>query len=188
MSAMPAASPPVKFTYEDFLTFPDDGRRHELLDGEHLVTPSPDRSHQKAVINLATLLHLHAKAHGLGQVFTAPFDVVLSNFDVLEPDLLFVSRERIERLTEANVQGSPDLVIEVLSPGTRKVDLGGKRRAYEKFGAREYWLVDPKKHAVTRVAFDGTAGGSEVTFEESQSFASPLLPALTIPVASIFEE
>ena len=188
MSAMSVSARPVKFTYEDFLDFPDDGRRHELLDGEHLVTPSPNRSHQHAVVHLTHLLHGHVRGRDLGRVFTAPFDVVLSNHDVLEPDLLFISRARIEHLTEANVQGPPDLVIEILSPGTARIDLGGKRRAYEKFGVREYWIVDPRKRSVTQVEFGTIPGGAATTHEGGTSFVSALLPGLVVAVAEIFED
>ena len=90
----PPATPSVKFTYDDFLHFPDDGKRHEIIDGEHYVTPSPNTKHQVIVGNHHVLLATYLKAHTIGAVVLAPFDVVFSNLDVVEPDLLYISRER----------------------------------------------------------------------------------------------
>src|SRR5262245_22711992 len=125
----------VKLTYDDFLLFPDDGQRHELIDGEHYVTPSPIRKHQAIVRNLTGMVWAYLQHHPGGSVFGAPFDVVFSHFDVVEPDLLFVSAARRDQvLTEKNVQGAPDLVVEIGSPSTRRRDETIKRRLYERFG------------------------------------------------------
>ena len=139
-----ATGPGVKLTYDDFVLFPDDGKRHELIDGEHYVTPSPNTKHQKVSGNLFLLIGTWLEEHPIGQVFFAPFDVVFSQFDVVEPDLLYMSNGRAtEVLTQANVQGTPELVIEIGSPGTRKRDETIKRRLYERAGVSEYWVVDP---------------------------------------------
>ena len=107
----------VRLTYDDFLQFPDDGKRHELIDGEHFVTPSPNTKHQGIVVNLAGLLWTYLRAHRRRRVFVAPFDVVFSDFDVVEPDLLFVSKARqADVLTAKHVRGAPDLVVEIGSP------------------------------------------------------------------------
>src|SRR5687768_14658726 len=111
----------VKLTYDDFVLFPDDGLRHELIDGEHYVTPSPNDKHQTILANLLLLIGVWVRAHATGKVWIAPFDVVLSRSDVVEPDLLYMSNQRkAEVLTEANVQGPPELVVEVGSPSTRR--------------------------------------------------------------------
>src|SRR5688500_3399122 len=139
-----AGTPAVKLTYDDFLLFPDDGRRHELIDGEHCVTPSPNTRHQVVCGNLFSLLRGHVKAHRLGKVFFAPFDVVFSQSDVVEPDLLYMSHQRAkEILTSEHVEGVPELVIEIASKRTRKRDETTKRRLYERSGVSEYWVVDP---------------------------------------------
>ena len=109
----------TKLTYEDFLNFPDDGRRHELIDGEHYVTPSPNTRHQRLVARLFDAIYDHLKGRPGGEVFLAPFDVVISNFDVVEPDLLFVAADQSAILTDKHVRGAPALVIEILSPGSR---------------------------------------------------------------------
>src|SRR5262245_59628273 len=88
--------PRVKLTYDDFVQCPDDGKRHELIDGEHYATPSPARKHQAIAWNLTVLIGNHLRAHPVGRAFAAPFDVVFSEFDVVEPDLLFISSARQE--------------------------------------------------------------------------------------------
>jgi Uma2 family endonuclease len=116
-------APGVKLTYDDFLLFPDDGRRHELIDGEHYVTPSPNIRHQRISRRLLVLIDTWLKQHPVGEIFFAPLDVLFSNFDVVEPDLLYVSHERAaELLAGQHVTGAPDIVVEIASPGTRRRD------------------------------------------------------------------
>ena len=105
----------IKFTYQDYRNAPED-RRYELLDGELVVVPSPRTSHQRVLMELASRMHRFAQEFGLGSVFVSPFDVVLSDTDVVQPDILFVSNRRAGIITEDNVRGAPDLVIEILSP------------------------------------------------------------------------
>ena len=182
----------TRLTYDDFLLFPDDGKRHEIIDGVHYVTPSPNRRHQRLVGRLHLQIARHLEAHpGIGEVFLAPFDVVLSRFDVVEPDLLFIAGDQPEILTAQNVQGPPALVIEVLSKGTRKRDAQTKRRLFERTGVREYWLVDPELDTVQvfRPSPDGRfARVAELTAEDDDHLASPLLPGCTIDLRVLFRE
>jgi Uma2 family endonuclease len=177
-----------QLTYEDLQGFPDDGRRHEIIEGEHYVTPSPAVKHQRAVLNLAALLHDYVRQRALGTVLVAPMDVVLSEIDVVEPDVIWVSNERRETLTEANVQGMPDLVVEVLSASTRRTDEITKRKLYERHGALEYWIVGPELERVKvyRRAGEGFAPAVEVAAEAGESLASPLLPEFSVKVADLF--
>jgi Uma2 family endonuclease len=138
-----------KLTYADFLEFPDDGLRHEIIGGEHFVTPAPVTRHQRISRDLLVLLAVYLDAHPIGEVFSAPFDALLSEFDIVEPDLIYLSKERAHLLTSKNLQGPPDLVVEILSPGTKRRDLGIKRDLYQRVGVREYWIVDPDRDAVT---------------------------------------
>src|SRR4030042_3933114 len=119
----------IKLTYHDYVQLPDD-KRHELVEGELFLVPAPNLYHQQILGKLWTSIHTHAKANHLGEVFLAPCDVVLCEITVVQPDLLFVSSQRQGILTEANIQGSPDLVVEILSPSTRQGDLGIKRHLY----------------------------------------------------------
>jgi len=144
-----ARTPRVKLTYEDFVRFPDDGMRHELIDGEHYVTPSPNIGHQRVVGQLYGLIWTYLRTRPVGELFVAPFDVVFSNVDVVEPDLLYVSQGRASILTQANVKGTPDLVVEVRSPSTGRRDETIKLALYERAGVSEYWLVDPRGLEVT---------------------------------------
>jgi Uma2 family endonuclease len=184
----PAPTPSVKFTYEDFLNFPEDGKRHEIIDGEHLVTPSPNTKHQAVSMNLAATLWTYLKEHPIGAVFAAPFDVVFSDFDVVEPDVLYISRERAGVLTEKQMRGAPDLVVEILSPGTRKTDEVTKRRLYERSAVNEYWVVDPELDAIKiyrRV--EGTfARVAELTAETGDTLTTPLLPGFAVSLAAVF--
>ena len=128
----PAAPADTRFTYDDFVLFPDDGKRHEIIDGEHYVTPSPNVRHQVLVGRLGFEIELYLRANpGTGHVFLSPLDVVLSHWDVVEPDVLFVAGDQPDILTEKNIQGPPALVVEVLSKSTRKRDAQVKRRLFE---------------------------------------------------------
>jgi Uma2 family endonuclease len=181
----------TRLTYDDFVLFPDDGKRHELIDGEHFVTPSPGRRHQWVLQNLNFILCAFVRERRLGHVFFAPFDVVLTPFDVVEPDLLYISAGRSDILTEANVQGAPDLSVEVLSPSSRRQDEVLKRDAYERGGVSEYWVVDPEAETV-KVFRRDESGDFErpllLTLRDADSLSTPLLPGLEIPLAAVFEE
>ena len=186
----PPASPAVKLTYEDFVNFPDDGKRHEIIDGVHYVTPSPATKHQVVTGNLHALIWTHLKQHPIGRIFIAPFDVLLSTFDIVEPDLLYISRERLDILTAKNVQGSPDLVIEVLSPGMRRTDELTKRKRYEMFGVQEYWIVDPELDAIKayrRISAGGFSKPVELACEHGDAISTPLLPGWSVPLTEVFE-
>lgn len=185
------ANQAVKLTYEDFLQFPDDGKRHELIDGEHYVTPSPSTRHQEIVGRLHLTIGTWLQTHKIGRLFMAPLDVLFSNFDIVEPDLLYMSNERAaEILTRQHVRGTPELVIEVGSPGTRRRDETIKRRLYERSGVAEYWVVDPEVDAI-RVFRTGTGGfgrPADLSAEAGDVLTTPLLPGLEILVADVFAD
>ena len=179
----------VKLTYDDFVLFPDDGKRHELIDGEHYVTPSPNRKHQKISGNLFLLIGTWLVQHPIGQIYFAPFDVIFTMFDVVEPDLTYMSNERAARvLTDANVKGAPELVVEIGSEGTRGRDETIKRRLYERAGVSEYWVVDPEIDVVRvyRRGTDGFKRPIELTAEDNDVLTTQLLPGLPLPLARVF--
>jgi Uma2 family endonuclease len=183
-------NPGVKLTYDDFLLFPDDGKRHELIDGEHYVTPSPSRKHQAIAWNLAATIGPYLETNPVGRAFAAPFDVVFSQFDVVEPDLLFVSNARLDVLTTKNVQGAPNLVVEIGSPSTRQRDETIKRKLYERFGVEEYWVIDPEIEtiAVYRHVGESYQRVLELAVERNDTLTTPLLPGLTLPLQRIFKD
>ena len=188
----PAARADMRLTYDDFVLFPDDGKRHEIIDGEHYVTPAPNVRHQVLVRRLVYDLEHYFRAHPqTGQVFAAPLDVLLSPFDIVEPDLFVVTGDQAGILTEKNVQGPPALVIEVLSKSTRKRDAQTKRRLFERTGVREYWLVDPELDAVQvfRPTLEGRlARVVELTAEDGDVLTTPLLPGCQIDLRELFRK
>ena len=190
---MPAMSrPQKKLTYADFLLFPDDGKRHELIDGVHYATPSPYIPHQVLVgrLYLAIGNFLATRRH-LGRVFLSPVDVVMSEYDVVVPDLIFVARHQESILTEANVQGTPALVVEVLSPSTRRRDEGIKRKLFDDKGVSEYWLVDRKRMQVSahRRATDGSFPTvATLSAAADDHLDTPLLPGFVLSISELFSE
>ena len=137
-------------TYDDLQGMPDDGRRRELLDGVLLVTPAPNTRHQVCAGAVYRLLHAARRPGEV--VLTAPYDYVISQSTVLEPDVLVARRKD---LTDANLPATPLLVVEVLSPSTRRLDATAKRRAYEEAGVPAYWMVDPEVPSVTVLELRG---------------------------------
>jgi Uma2 family endonuclease len=181
----------VKLTYDDFLRFPDDGKRHELIDGEHYVTPSPNTKHQIVIGNLHWLLRSYLEHHPIGRVFVAPFDVVFSRFDIVEPDLLYMSNARAaEILTAEHVKGSPELVIEIGSPSTRRRDETIKRRLYERCAVEEYWIVDPDVDVVRVYRRKGArfTRGAELSREADDALTSPLFPGSALLLNDVFKD
>lgn len=176
----------ARLTYDDFQRFPDDGKRHEIIDGVHYVTPSPFLRHQVIVGRLFLALGNFLAAHPvLGRVFLSPLDVVLSHYDVVEPDLLFVAGDQLEILTEKNVWGAPALVIEILSKSTRKRDQTIKRELFDRTGVREYWMVDSDRQtvAVFRRSEDGAfVRTALLTPDEDAALTSPLLPGFELSI------
>lgn len=176
----------TKLTYADFLGFPADGQRHELIDGAHYVTPSPNTSHQRVSTRLT--IALGSSLHGIGEVFAAPFDVVLSDHDVVEPDLLVILREQAPNiLNEQHIVGAPAIVIEIASPTTSRRDRGLKRKLYERAGVREYWQVNAADRTIF-VLMQGQAGQflPPVVRAEGDTLSTPLVPGLEIDVRALF--
>ena len=185
-----AAPLDTRLTYDDFVQFPDDGKRHEIIDGVHYVTPSPRLRHQDLVGRLYIEIALYLRTHpSAGRVFLSPLDVVLSYYDVVEPDLLFIAADQAGIMTEKNIQGAPALVVEVLSKSTRKRDAQTKRRLFERTGVREYWLVDPELDTVQifRPSADKRLSRvEELSAEDGGTLTTPLLPGCAIDIRELF--
>ncbi|HEV3457184.1 MAG TPA: Uma2 family endonuclease [Thermoanaerobaculia bacterium] len=178
----------ARLTYEDLLKLPDDDKRHELIDGVHYVMSSPVLRHQRVVRRLGVSIANFVDATGRGEVFFVDVDVVLSPYDVVVPDLIFVSEERKHLLQEKNVPGPPDLAAEVLSPSTRHKDRVLKRRLFEREKVQEYWILDSEKNSV-RVYLLGAAGygeGVELSAAAGHVLSSPLLPGWNLPLSTLF--
>lgn len=179
----------IQLTYEDYRLFPDDGHRHEIIEGENHQEPAPNIRHQRISAKLFLRLGSFVDTHDLGECFTAPVDVLLSPIDVVQPDLLFVATEHLDRLTEANLQGAPDLAVEIVSESTRDRDELTKRHLYARHGVTEYWLIDPANESVTVYRLEGRGDygpGMEHLLEDGDQLESPLFPGFSLPLAELF--
>jgi len=176
----------TKLTYEDYETFPDDGNRYEIIDGEVSVSPPPITPHQWASGELTWFLGSYVRARGLGHIFYAPFAVRLGPHDVLEPDVLFISEAKMALVDCRGMNGLPDLCIEIASPSTRSRDRTVKYERYAYFGVPEYWIVNTDAQTVEVFAIEnhtyallGIACGDEV-------IASRVLPDLELRASALF--
>jgi Uma2 family endonuclease len=144
----PPTSTSRKLDYTDYAAIPDDGRRHEIIDGEHYVNPAPNLYHQAVSKRLQYQLYTKIELAGLGTLYDAPCDVQLSDHDVVQPDLLVVLSSRSRIFTPTKVKGAPDLLVEILSPSSVQYDRNLKKKLYQRSGVREYWIVDPAEHSL----------------------------------------
>ena len=175
----------TKLTYQDYANTPDD-ERYELIDGVLIVVPAPNIAHQESHASLGSQMWSFVRQHGLGRVFLAPTDVVLSDTDVVQPDVLFISKERQHIITEANIQGAPDLVVEILSPSTSRHDWREKRDLYAEHGVNEYWVVDTANKVVyVMLLKDGVLEIVE-TYASGDVLTSPTLKGFEVSVNDLF--
>lgn len=182
----------VRLTYDDLVAmFPDeDGVRRELIDGELFVTPSPFIRHQRLMVRLTTALANHLELHpGQGEVFGSPLDVVMTPYDVVEPDLFVVLGDQLDVLTDKHIHGAPGIMVEILSKGTRKRDLTIKRQLFDREGVREYWIVDPDGNsvAVHRRAADGSFPlATTLSAKNAETLTTALLPGWELQLEWLF--
>lgn len=151
------------------------------------MSPSPRRFHQKLIVRLVGILHGYLERKPLGEIYVAPSDVVFTDDCILNPDIYYVSRERAGILTEQGAEGAPDLVVEVLSASTAKLDLGRKREIYANSGVREMWVVAPKTRAVEIYRFAENTNEPFAILGEGDTLVSPLLPELVIAITDLFK-
>lgn len=174
-------------TYEDYVMFPDDGRRHELVGGDHYVTPAPSIVHQRFLGNVYHVLKAYVLKQGQGELFFAPVDVVLSEKDVVQPDLVYVSAARQGIITAANIQGAPDLVMEVISESSRRLDRKVKRHLYSRYGVTEYWLADPELRIFEVYRPDAKGSLAKAAeYEDEGLLTSPIFPGLTLDLSRLW--
>lgn len=174
--------PTKLLTYEDYARFPDDGRRFELIEGEAFMVPSPDVGHQDLVLGIALQISRYLAQHGGGRVFIAPLDVVLSDLNVVQPDVIFVAEDRLGVIRDENIRGAPTWLIEVVSDAVR--DQKVKRDIYMQSGVDEYWAVvrDPASIEVFRPR------QQPVLYERPARVSPACLPDLEIDLAELFAE
>lgn len=176
-----------KFTFQDYLALPDDGKRYELIEGELIMAAAPRVTHQIVNYNLVSLFIDYFKKNKVGTLLFAPCDVVLDEYTVVEPDIIFVSKENKSILTEENIQGAPDLLVEILSIGTAYYDLLDKKDLYEKHGVKEYWIVDPRgKWIAVYILKEGKYELLQKVEKEGVA-ASVILKGLEVNLTAVFK-
>ena len=179
------ASVKPKLTYEDYAKTPDD-ERYELIDGELIPMPSPKWLHQLLQAKIFLPLANFVYGGSLGSMVVAPMDVLLTPFDVVQPDLIFVSNARAHIITEDNIRGAPDLLIEILSPSTERRDRIVKRDLYARHGVGEYWLIDPYAKTATVLILGANGYNTHAVFGEGDTLTSPTLPGFALNLGELF--
>lgn len=176
-----------KYTYEDYLKTPDD-KRYELINGELLMTPSPIPNHQRISGKLEFMVRKFITENNLGEVFDAPCDVYLDNENVVQPDILFISKERLNIIGEKNIQGAPDLVIEIISENSVYRDMVQKKKLYARFRVKEYWIVIPDEKEIEVYILKDNTYQLYQTYGKADTLESPALKGLKIVLKEIFSE
>ncbi len=174
------------WTYQDYLQLEDD-QRHEIIEGQLIMVPAPSSFHQWYSRNLEILLFDFVRKYELGYVFDAPIDVILSEDTVVQPDILFIAKDRREIIRERGIFGAPDLIVEIVSPSSVHHDYHTKQRLYERFGVREYWLVDPGNRAVDVLGLSEGSYTSVSFASEGGQVTSRVLDGLTVTLEAIFQ-
>jgi Uma2 family endonuclease len=186
---MVTQKPKAKLTYEDYAKTPEGERweliNGELINGEYGMAPSAREAHQRNQMQIGSRMFLFSDENNLGRVYSE-FDVVLSDTDTVRPDLIFISEERLHIITVDNVQGAPDLVVEIRSPSTARQDWTVKRELYARHGVKEYWLVDPEAATVSLLLLDDGKLTVAGVFGEKDTLTSNTLEGFTIALADIF--
>lgn len=176
----------LKFTYEDYIHMPE-GKRYEIVEGELYMVPSPTTMHQRVSRELEEMLSKFVKEKGLGEVFDAPIDVVFSEADIVQPDIIFISNKNKGVIKEENIAGSPDLIIEILSPSSENRDRVIKKKLYAKNGVKEYWLVDPQKGIIEALILGKNGYETLKVFSDREILISRLIEGLQIPLEQVFK-
>jgi Uma2 family endonuclease len=172
---------------EDYRSLPETGRRYQLIEGDLYMAPAPNRFHQDISFNIGFILAKYLEDRPIGKAYFAPFDVYLTEHDVFQPDLVFIARENFAILTDAGVEGAPDLVIEILSAKTAKLDRKLKIRVYARTGVKELWLVDPDMRVVEVFVLPKNSQQPAAIYRENDRFASSFFPGLAFEVAIFFK-
>jgi Uma2 family endonuclease len=177
----------IVLTYDDYLRFPDDGRRYELIEGEAFMVPAPSPRHQRVLGNLFRILEEHVRLHALGRVYLAPLDVVLSHTTVVQPDLAYLSRDRLSLVGHHNIAGAPDLVVEILSPSTAETDRTRKAQIYARYGVPHYWLVDADEQVVEILELAGGSYELKERLAGTAAFRPSLFPGLAVRFEDVWD-
>jgi Uma2 family endonuclease len=174
------------WTYDDYASIPDDGKRYQVVKGVLFMSPAPNRWHQQTVGRIFRYLSTHIEDTGMGKVYIAPFDVELAPKTVVQPDVLVVLNPHLERISDQKIIGAPDLVAEITSPGTAGFDRRQKQDAYAIAGVPEYWIVDPASHTTELLVLENGSYRSLGIFQGQHTLPSTVVPNFPVPVEQFF--
>jgi Uma2 family endonuclease len=177
----------TRLTYDEFRQLPDDGKRYELIHGEVHVSPSPNTRHQRTLWNLSGSFSIYSQNRDVGQFYFAPLDVVLAPATALQPDLMFISRQRTAIIGDNYIAGPPDLVVEILSPSTAAHDRGTKLTLYAQAGVPWVWFLDPDGRTVETFRLEGGKYYVDSILTGNQILTSPLFPDWQLPLHELFD-
>jgi len=175
----------LRFNYQDYLQLPED-HRYEIVNGDPYRLSASTPYHQKVSRNIGFQLHQYVTEKDLGETLKAPCDVLLFETDVVQPDILFISKDHLSIIKETNIQGAPDLVVEILSPASEKRDRGAKHKLYARAGVTEYWIVDPTAKTVEVFSLGETGYQRINLFNHADILCSPLIPGLSMSLSDVF--
>jgi len=178
--------PTLPMTYHEYALLPQDRNRYEVLDGELYMTPSPTYLQQHIVTYLASMLLEHVSARKLGEVLTAPMDVLLSESNIVQPDVLFIRTNRVPARDAKNITVAPDLIVEVLSPSSVEQDRETKKAVYARHGVPHYWIIDPQARTLEMYSLAVAQYELAAELRGDATATSPLFPGLTIPLARLW--
>ncbi len=173
-------------TYREYAAWPDDGKRYEILDGVVSEMSAPNRPHQEVVLALGHLLDSQLRERAMGRAWIAPLDIVFADDVVLQPDVIAVRSERLEIARTEGIFGAPDFVAEIMSPSTSSRDLLDKRRAYQRHGVREYWILDPAARTCWQLALENGVLADVGRFENDAEVESRAFPGLRVKLAAVW--
>jgi Uma2 family endonuclease len=175
------------FTYDDYLALPEDGKRYEVIDGEVTMTPAPIPRHQEILLTVSTRLLLFADNNSLGRIYIAPVDLALSLVDVVQPDILFVAKNRMQIVAKKNIVGIPNLIVEVVSSSSSRWDRQEKLNLYQRYALPEYWIVDPETEAIEVYLYAESRLEKAGTLRSGDQLRSRQIPELIVEVAEVFK-
>jgi Uma2 family endonuclease len=178
--------PQGEWTYDDYTRLPDNGMRYEVIEGDLYMSPAPRPKHQEVIVALLGHLLDYLKQKPIGKILISPIDVILPDLaNPVQPDLIFISKERSHIVKEQFIEGVPDLIVEVLSPGNPAHDRRVKFRIYAQAGVREYWIIDPDARTVEINLLRGEAYASAGSFDADEQIRSEVLPDFSAHVSEI---
>jgi Uma2 family endonuclease len=179
------SAPPI--TRSDYEGMPEGPPYFQVIEGDLVMSPSPKTYHQSIAGKIYSILDQFLAKHPLGEVYIAPLDVFLSDVNIYQPDVIFISNGRKSIISDQGIEGAPDLVVEILSPSTARYDKGPKRKVYARTGVKELWLIDPETKTIQVYFLERDSENPSATHGDNAIFTSPLLPGLQVNTAAIFK-